>query len=322
MPPLTPEQRRKNMQANTAAGTQIERLLADKLREKGYEFELNVADVVGKPDILFRQHKLAVFCDGEFWHGRDWLTHKNAHKTNHDFWVNKIENNIRRDQRVNESLAAAGYKVLRFWESEIKKNCDICLQIIENSLSQTAIEYVIPEHESVAAELETAISLMSEQLSFTPNASREQIYEEILPQIKAVIEGETDLVANMANVAAILKEALGFFWVGFYRNSKGELILAPFQGPLACTRIAVGKGVCGAAALQQKTIIVPDVSQFPGHIACSSLSQSEIVVPFSRNGETFFVLDVDSDKLDDFSEIDARYLEKVVHLLGKTYNSL
>lgn len=318
----TPEQIRKNMRANASSGTQIERILAERLREKGYQFELNAVDVVGKPDILFRRHRVAVFCDGDFWHGRDWLSRKNAHKTNHDFWVNKLENNIRRDQRVNEALTAAGYKVLRFWESEIKKNCDLCLQTIENALNQTAIEYVIPEHEGLAAEAESIHYFMSEQLSFTPNASREQIYKEILPQIAALIEGETDLVANMANVAAILKEALGFFWVGFYRSVKGELVLAPFQGPLACTRIAMGKGVCGAAALQQQTIVVPDVSKFPGHIACSSLSQSEIVVPFAQNGETQFVLDVDSDQLEDFSALDAVYLEKVVHLLGKTHNML
>ena len=156
---------------------------------------------------------------------------------------------------------------------------------------------------------------MSEQLNFTATASRSEIYQEILPQIKAILEGESDDIANMANVAAILKEALGFFWVGFYRKVGEELVLGPFQGPLACTRIRIGKGVCGASALQKQTIIVPDVEKFPGHIACSSLSRSEIVVPAIQNGEVVFVLDVDSSELADFSEIDKVYLTQIVDLL-------
>lgn len=156
---------------------------------------------------------------------------------------------------------------------------------------------------------------MSEQLLFSKTASREEIYQQILPQIASIIADESDLIANMANITAILKEALGFFWVGFYRNIENELVLGPFQGTLACTRIAFNRGVCGAAATQQKTIIVPNVEAFPGHIACSSLSKSEIVVPFIRDNQTQFVLDIDSDSLNDFSEIDQFYLEKILYLL-------
>lgn len=158
-------------------------------------------------------------------------------------------------------------------------------------------------------------NIMSEQILVTKTASREEIYEQILPQIAAVVADEADLIANMANITAILKEALGFFWIGFYRNIENELVLGPFQGTLACTRIAFSKGVCGAAATQQKTIIVPDVEAFPGHIACSALSKSEIVVPYIRNNETKFVLDIDSDSIDDFSQIDQFYLEKILYLL-------
>ncbi len=155
---------------------------------------------------------------------------------------------------------------------------------------------------------------MSEQLIFTQNANRTQIYQEILPQIQAVMANEPDEIANMANVAAILREAFGFFWVGFYRNIENELVLGPFQGPLACTRIKIGKGVCGTTALKQATIIVPDVHVFPGHIACSSASKSEIVVPCVKAGITTFVLDVDSDSLADFSEVDKVFLEQIVAL--------
>lgn len=157
---------------------------------------------------------------------------------------------------------------------------------------------------------------MSEQLIFTPGATRTEKYKEILPQIISTVSGESDLVANLANVAAILKEALGFFWVGFYLLKKDVLVLGPFQGPLACTRIAIGKGVCGTSAQLQQTLIVPDVEQFPGHIACSSLSKSEIVVPLVVNGKTEMVLDVDSDQLDDFSDTDRFFLEQVIQILA------
>lgn len=156
---------------------------------------------------------------------------------------------------------------------------------------------------------------MSETLILTPNATREERYREVLPQIRAVLAGESDEIANLANVAAILKEAFGFFWVGFYLNKGGELVLGPFQGPLACTRIPFHKGVCGAAATRQETMLVPDVEQFPGHIACSSASRSEIVVPLVRDGQTAMVLDVDSDQLNDFSEVDKTWLEAVMECL-------
>lgn len=158
---------------------------------------------------------------------------------------------------------------------------------------------------------------MAESLILSTNLSREERYQELLPQIKSVVEAESDLIANLANIAAMLKEAFGFFWVGFYRMQAGELVLGPFQGPLACTRIPLSKGVCGASASQQKTLIVADVNQFPGHIACSSLSKSEIVVPKIVDGETRLILDVDSDVYDDFSEIDAKYLEEVITYIGR-----
>ncbi|MBN8530796.1 MAG: GAF domain-containing protein [Alphaproteobacteria bacterium] len=139
-------------------------------------------------------------------------------------------------------------------------------------------------------------------------------YAELLPQIKAVIEAEPNLIANLANIAAILKEAFGFFWVGFYLRdgAREELVLGPFQGSLACTRIPFGKGVCGEVAMQKQTLIVPDVEQFPGHIACSARSRSEIVVPMLKNGEVYGVLDVDSEHLSCFDEDDAKGLEAIV----------
>ncbi len=139
--------------------------------------------------------------------------------------------------------------------------------------------------------------------------SKEEQYQSLLPQIEALISGETDLVANLANVAAALKEAFGFFWVGFYLVKEDELVLAPFQGPVACTRIRKGRGVCGTAWAQAATQVVPDVDAFPGHIACSSLSRSEIVVPLISKGEVWGVLDVDSEELGAFDEVDKKYLE-------------
>ena len=160
---------------------------------------------------------------------------------------------------------------------------------------------------------------MAESIFITKDAPKAQKYEELIPQIKAVIEPETDMVANLANVAAMLKEAFDFFWVGFYIYKEEELVLGPFQGPLACTRIALDKGVCGAAATEKRTLVVPDVDRFPGHIACSSASKSEVVIPLVINGETKMVLDVDSDLLDDFDEIDAQELEKVMALIGELH---
>lgn len=146
---------------------------------------------------------------------------------------------------------------------------------------------------------------MAEALHFPTNGSRADIYEALLPQIAAVIDGVDDAIANMANIAAILKQAFDFHWIGFYRvTAPGTLTLGPFQGPLACVTIPFAKGVCGTAAARQATIIVPDVEQFPGHIACSSLSKSEIVVPLVVDGRTCLILDIDSDKLNDFSLLD------------------
>ncbi|WP_188508303.1 GAF domain-containing protein [Parapedobacter pyrenivorans] len=145
--------------------------------------------------------------------------------------------------------------------------------------------------------------------------SKEEQYQALVPQIDALLAGERDLIANMANLAAVLKEQFDFFWIGFYLVRTDELVLGPFQGPLACTRIAKGKGVCGRAWEQQKTLIVPDVDAFPGHIACSSLAKSEIVVPVVLEDEVIAVLDVDSEYLKHFDDVDAAYLAQIVNLL-------
>ena len=157
---------------------------------------------------------------------------------------------------------------------------------------------------------------MAESIAFSKTSNRKTIYDEISPQIESLVSGETDLIANLANVAAVLKEAFGFFWVGFYIKKENQLVLGPFQGPLACTRIDFDKGVCGHCFTAKETVIVPDVEKFPGHIVCSSTSKSEIVLPiFDKAGEVFGVLDVDSDLLDDFSEIDADGLKKIVEII-------
>ena len=158
---------------------------------------------------------------------------------------------------------------------------------------------------------------MSETLFLPPSGSKEEIYQALLPQVAALISGEQDLVANLANIAAALREAFGFFWVGFYIVQGQELVLGPFQGPIACTRIAFGRGVCGTSWTEKTTQLVPDVDAFPGHIACSSASKSEIVVPAFQDGEVFLVLDVDSDRLNDFDSVDQRYLEELMQLLEK-----
>ncbi|MBQ7461257.1 MAG: GAF domain-containing protein [Bacteroidaceae bacterium] len=153
-----------------------------------------------------------------------------------------------------------------------------------------------------------------EQLVIQGETKRER-YEALLPQVASVVEGEADLIANMANVAAMLHETFGFWWTGFYRIVGDELVLGPFQGPMACTRIKKGRGVCGTAWQEAATQLVPDVDKFPGHIACSSASRSEIVVPVFREEEVIAVLDIDSDQLATFDETDRRYLERVVQLL-------
>lgn len=146
---------------------------------------------------------------------------------------------------------------------------------------------------------------------------KEGKYKEILPQIEALCSGESNLIAKLANASSALRMCFGFFWVGFYLVEGEELVLGPFQGDIACTRIAYGRGVCGTAWQQKETIIVPDVDLFPGHIACSSLSKSEIVVPIYQNGDIIGVLDIDSDELDSFDETDARYLEKLCATLTR-----
>lgn len=158
---------------------------------------------------------------------------------------------------------------------------------------------------------------MSEHLFIPDNAAKQEVYEALLPQIKGLVTGEPDLIANLANVTAALHQAFGWLWVGFYLVKEDQLVLGPFQGPIACTRIRFGKGVCGTAWKEQKTLLVPDVEKFPGHIACSSLSVSEIVVPvFDQSGKVVAVLDVDSERYDVLDETDVIYLEKITGLLS------
>jgi GAF domain-containing protein len=156
---------------------------------------------------------------------------------------------------------------------------------------------------------------MAEDLSISSGTKEEQ-YQELIPQIKGLLEGETDLVANLANISAALKEQFKWLWVGFYLVKGDELVLGPFQGPVACTRIRKGRGVCGSSWQQEKTLIVPDVEKFPGHIACSSLSRSEIVIPLFHNGAVTGVLDVDSEETDQFDETDRIYLEQITGLIN------
>lgn len=157
---------------------------------------------------------------------------------------------------------------------------------------------------------------MAEDLTITKTGTREEQYLSLIPQIEALLYGETDLIANLANVCAALKEQFNWFWVGFYLVKEDELVLGPFQGPVACTRIRKGKGVCGTSWAQRETIIVPDVDAFPGHIACASASKSEIVLPLYKGNEIIGVLDVDSEYLSHFDEIDSIYLNKIIKLLN------
>ena len=157
---------------------------------------------------------------------------------------------------------------------------------------------------------------MAENLIIAEGGKAEK-YALLYKQIEALVEGESDTIANMANIAAMIHHTFSFWWTGFYRVCGQELVLGPFQGPLACSRISYGRGVCGTAWMQQQTQVVPDVELFPGHIACSSLSRSEIVVPVWRNGEIVAVLDIDSEHLSTFDTIDQEWLEKIVQLLYK-----
>ncbi|WP_277559589.1 GAF domain-containing protein [Acinetobacter beijerinckii] len=157
---------------------------------------------------------------------------------------------------------------------------------------------------------------MAEELVLQQGHKADQ-YQSILPQIQAIIEDETDMIANLANICAALKQQFDWFWIGFYLVKDRELVLGPFQGPIACTRIAKGRGVCGTAWQQQQIIIVPDVDQFPGHITCSSASKSEIVLPIMSNGDCVGVLDIDSDELNQFDEVDAEYLQQLMLMIEK-----
>jgi GAF domain-containing protein len=157
---------------------------------------------------------------------------------------------------------------------------------------------------------------MAEDLSISRTGTKEEQYLSLIPQIEALLFGETDLIANLANVTAALKEQFGWFWVGFYLVKNDELVLGPFQGPVACTRIQIGKGVCGASWERKEIIIVPNVDEFPGHIACASASKSEIVLPFYKGNEIIGVLDVDSEHLAHFDEVDGNYLNKIINLLN------
>ncbi len=158
---------------------------------------------------------------------------------------------------------------------------------------------------------------MAEQLIIESSADKATRYKTLLPQVEALVNGESDVTANLANIAAALRQTMDFFWVGFYIVKSNELVLGPFQGPIACTRIAFGKGVCGACWKEKKVMLVPDVEEFPGHIACSSDSKSEIVLPAFKNNEVALVLDVDSDKLNDFDSTDEIYLTLVMKIIER-----
>lgn len=156
---------------------------------------------------------------------------------------------------------------------------------------------------------------MAEEIFIPKGATKKEKYIALIPQIESLVSSETDTIANLANMAAALKSVFDFFWVGFYLVQSDELVLGPFQGPVACTRIKFGKGVCGTAWKETKAIIVDDVNQFPGHIACNSLSRSEIVIPILKNDQVVAVLDVDSDQYKDFDETDEFYLTEIINML-------
>jgi len=159
------------------------------------------------------------------------------------------------------------------------------------------------------------LTIMAEELTIIKSKNKKDQYASLVPQIEALISSENDLVANLANITAALKEGMGFFWVGFYIVKDNELVLGPFQGPVACTRIKLGNGVCGTSWAENRTLIVEDVDKFPGHIACNSVSRSEIVVPVRKDGHVILVLDVDSENLSQFDKIDKEYLEYLVSII-------
>lgn len=156
---------------------------------------------------------------------------------------------------------------------------------------------------------------MAENLIISTSKDKKEKYKILIPQLNSLLDDEPDLIANLANVCAVLKYGMGFFWVGFYFVKDMELVLGPFQGPIACTRIAFGKGVCGTSFAKKEIIIVPDVDKFPGHIACSSESKSEIVLPIFKDGAVSLILDIDSNKINDFDEIDQTYLQQIIKLI-------
>lgn len=156
---------------------------------------------------------------------------------------------------------------------------------------------------------------MAEELLISTSSDKAERYRVLLSEIRALVKDEPDLVANLSNIAAALKQSMNFFWVGFYMVKNNQLVLGPFQGPIACTRIDFGKGVCGFSWKEKKTIVVPDVEKFPGHISCNSASKSEIVLPALKNNEVVLVLDVDSDKLNDFDSNDERALETLMRII-------
>ncbi len=158
---------------------------------------------------------------------------------------------------------------------------------------------------------------MAEELTIAVSQNKQERYETLIPQIESLVAGETDFIANLSNIVAALKQTMNFFWVGVYVVKENQLVLGPFQGPIACTRINFGKGVCGTAWKEKKTILVPDVEAFPGHIACSSASKSEIVLPVLKGDNVALVLDVDSDKLNDFDNVDQAALEKVIKIVER-----
>lgn len=158
---------------------------------------------------------------------------------------------------------------------------------------------------------------MVENLVISNATNKQERYKTLFPQIESLVSGEPDLIANLSNIAAALKFGMGFFWVGFYLVKNNELVLGPFQGPIACTRIASGKGVCGTVFAEKQAILVKDIDQFPGHIACNPASRSEIVLPAFKNNEVALVLDVDSAQLNDFDEVDQENLQKVIRLIEK-----
>ena len=158
---------------------------------------------------------------------------------------------------------------------------------------------------------------MAEELTISQSGSREDRYKTLIPQIESLVASESDVVANLSNITAALKQTFNFFWVGFYLVKKNELVLGPFQGPIACTRIGFGKGVCGSSWKERKVLVVPNVEEFPGHIACSSDSKSEIVLPAFKNNEVALVLDVDSDSLNDFDKVDENHLQQIITIIER-----